>query len=83
MKHLVSLNHSQLFHFIENSLHTETINDADAVDDYKSMANILVKQKAVLVCFRNESDEIVGLSMNYVLQKGETFFEDLTKVVNN
>lgn len=58
------------------------INDADAVDDYRSMVEILVKQRAALICIRYGCDEIVGLSMNYILLKDESFFEDLNKIVS-
>lgn len=59
-----------------------TINDADAVGDYKAMVQILLRQKLTLVCFRGDSDEIVGINVNFVSSKGEHFWEEIREIVN-
>lgn len=41
----------------------------------------ILQQKMVLVCYKSDSDEIVGLNMNFVLAKDDHYFEDLVKQV--
>lgn len=41
----------------------------------------MIKQNAALICFKEGSDEIIGLNMNFVTVKDEHFMEDMkTKV---
>lgn len=37
----------------------------------------MIKQNAALICFKEGSDEIIGLNMNFVTVKDEHFMEDM------
>lgn len=41
-----------------------------------------IEQKAVLVCFKNGSDEMVGINMNYVVEKDDHFMESVRRQVS-
>lgn len=41
----------------------------------------LLKQKMSLVCFKNGSDEIAGISVTYVKCEGERFWDELDQKV--
>lgn len=70
-----------ILHIYDN-IFSGTINDADAVEDYKVMVEILLRQKVALVCFRSGSDEIVGINVNFVMLKGEHFWEEIGRIVS-
>lgn len=53
------------------------MDDAAAVQDFIQYWKPILRQKAVLACYRHGSDEIVGLNMNYVTLKDEHFLEQL------
>lgn len=53
------------------------LNDQDAIDDFLLMWRAMVKQNAALICFKEGSDEIIGLNMNFVTLKDEHFMEDM------
>lgn len=68
----------QLF---QSFIFIEVINDPDAIEDYRRMWNIAIQQKCALVCFKDGSDEIVGLNINFVTIKDEHIMEELRKQV--
>lgn len=57
------------------------INDKDYVDDYKRLWRAAMNQKTTLVCFREGSDEIVGLNVLVIHTKEDTFLAELTQQV--
>lgn len=47
------------------------------------MWQAIVDQNAALVCFKEGSDEIVGINMNFVSLKDDHFMEEIRKRVNH
>lgn len=52
-----------------------------AIDDFLMLWRAMIKQNAALICFKEGSDEIVGLNMNFVTVKDEHFMEDYRQQV--
>lgn len=61
---------------------TDVISNKDYVDDYERLWHNVLKQKVSLVCFREGSDEIVGLSVLVVNTKNDTFMQEMTQQVD-
>lgn len=57
-------------------------NDMEYVEDVTRIWKGIVKQKMSHVCFKESSQEIVGLKMNYLSSKGDVSFLD-DNVINN
>lgn len=57
--------------------------DEDFVEDFQRSWRIVLKQKCSVVCFREDSDEIVGLNLHYIYTKDDPFLEDIYKFVRN
>lgn len=57
------------------------INDKDYVDDYKRLWRAAMNQKTTLVCFREGSDDIVGLNVLVIHTKEDTFLTEITQQV--
>lgn len=60
----------------------ELFNDPVAIEDFTIMWRSVVNQNAALVCFKEGSEEIVGINMNFVSQKDDHFMEEIRKRVN-
>lgn len=52
------------------------------VDDYLRSCRWQLPNKTTLVCFREGSDEIVGLNVTYVSMKNDPFWEEVSKAVD-
>lgn len=63
------------------NLSIDVPNDPEAIDDFLMLWRAMIKQNAALICFREGSDEIVGLNMNFVTLKGDHFMEDCREQV--
>lgn len=57
-----------------NQFFLELYEDEDNTDRFKAIWRSIIKQKTVLVCFKEGSDEIVGITMNCILCKGDYTF---------
>lgn len=60
--------------------------DADRLEhfnDYKLAWKEIIAQKTALVCFKEGSDEIVGLSFTFVISKSDNFEQLFFKQVRN
>lgn len=55
---------------------------ADLAADYAMIWRAAFEQNTVLACL-NYSGEIIGLNVNYVITKNETFLEDVRKAVSS
>lgn len=51
-------------------------------EDYKTAWNVMIEQKTPLVCLKTGSDDIVGVQMNFVINKNDHFMEKLYEQVN-
>lgn len=60
---------------------TDGINNKDFVDDYVRLWRGALKQKSSLVCFREDSDEIVGLNVLTVFTKNDKFMGEILQQV--
>lgn len=59
------------------------MNDANFVEEYERLIwRVGLKQNVTLACCRENSDEIVGLSLLLIFTKGDTFLEVLAKEVS-
>lgn len=63
------------------NLLSDAIHDKDYMDDNKEMWRTVLEQKTSLVCFKEHSDEIVGLSLHLVRTKNDTFSQGLVNTV--
>lgn len=54
----------------------------NAIEYFRQMWTSLLKQKMTLVCFGIGSDEIAGISVNYVKCKEDKFWEELDQQVS-
>lgn len=70
------------FFFFFAQQNTDVISNKDYVDDYERLWHNVLKQKVSLVCFREGSDEIVGLSVLVVNTKNDTFMQEMTQQVD-
>lgn len=61
---------------------SDGINDPDHVGDYVSAWRAMLPQRATLICLKADSDEIVGMNVNYILTKSDTIAEDINKTVS-
>lgn len=68
-------------HDISTNILLDGVKDEKHIADYSRGWRALLKQKCALACFRAGSDDIVGVNMNYVLTKDDTFFKDVFKAV--
>lgn len=50
-------------------------NDEQHIVDYTLGWRSILAQKTVLVCFKADSDEIVGVNFNFVNSEEDTFFK--------
>lgn len=66
----------------KHSLFADIFNDEVAIKDLSSMWKSVIEQKTVLVCFKNGSDEMVGINMNYVVEKDDHFMESVRRHVS-
>lgn len=57
--------------------------DKDHIADYSFAWRSILPQKSVLACFREGSDELVGVNMNYVHTKADNFIQDVYDTVSN
>lgn len=71
----------KLIRVIFNSHEIDGINDKDYVDDYIRLWRVALVQKTTLVCFREGSDEIVGLNVLTVNTKDDTFLTEIAHQV--
>lgn len=53
------------------------------VEDYVRTWRGLLKQKMTLVCFQENSDEIIGLNVVFNTSKADTYFDELKKLVSH
>ena len=56
--------------------------DPEFVADYQLVWRVLLPQRITLVCFKEGSDEIVGLNISFVLDKEDDFFTQLNTRVS-
>lgn len=56
--------------------------DIQHFEDYRRGWRAALAQKVPLVCYREGSDDIVGLNFNLVTRKEDEFFEKLYENVN-
>ncbi|XP_055302495.1 uncharacterized protein LOC129568527 [Sitodiplosis mosellana] len=61
----------------------EGTKDANAIEYFRLIWKSLLMQKMTLACFEYGSDEIVGISVNYVKCKGDTFWEELDRKIRS
>lgn len=67
-----------------NSNHSTTIGgskSAEVAADYAMIWRAAFEQNTVLVCL-SYSGEIIGLNVNYVITKNDTFLKDVRNVVS-
>lgn len=88
VRHTVRKNVCEFCDLIRNALirpiSIGILNDPDAIDDFLLMWRVMIKQNAALICFKEGSDEIIGLNMNFVTVNDEHFMEDMRpKVLQN
>lgn len=62
---------------------SEISNDPVAVAEFKQVWSLSFKQKMVLVCFKGDSTEIIGMRANIIKSKEDTFMEELGKNVSS
>lgn len=60
---------------------TDGVFDKDFVEDFKRVRRAVLKQKCSLVCFREGSDEIIGLSVQIINTENDTFGREISKLV--
>lgn len=65
----------QILFKLKRTLFKGVLNYPEAVGDFLMLWKIMIKQKMALVCFKEGSDEIIGLNMNFVESKDEQFME--------
>lgn len=58
------------------------LDSKEALEDFHFIWRSVLSQKVALVCFREGSDEIVGVNMNCVLEKDDHFMEETAKRVS-
>lgn len=56
-------------------------NDAEYVSDYEWICRSILQQKSTLVCFRANSDEIIGILTLLVLTKADKVTEEIVAKV--
>lgn len=59
----------------------DIFNDANSIDDFKLLWKLSFEQKMAIACFKNGTDEIVGVNANYVECKEDYFIETFYKQV--
>lgn len=57
-------------------------NDPEAVEDLETLWKSITIQKSSLVCFKEGSDQIIGVNMNIITGKNDHFLEEICKQVN-
>lgn len=79
IKHIFDFN---IFYILCSSeIKTDGMNNKDYVDDYLRMWRRALQQKTSLVCFREGSDEIVGLNVLVVNTKNDAFIDEVVQQV--
>ncbi|XP_055310841.1 uncharacterized protein LOC129573786 [Sitodiplosis mosellana] len=54
-------------------------NDPVAVEDFGTMWKFIIQQKSTLVCFKEGSDDMIGVNLNLVSSKNDHFLEEINK----
>lgn len=54
---------------LKQTYFTDIYNEKDIIKSFVRTWRSIINQKTVLVCFRKGSDEIVGITMNYIVRK--------------
>lgn len=57
-------------------------NDPHIYDDYKRFWEPVIAQQTVLVCFKEDSDEIIGANLVFVSTREDKYFEDIRECVS-
>lgn len=60
---------------------SDGIIDKDFVEEYHHSWRAAMERKCSLVCFRENSDEIVGLSLYFIEKKKDSLEQDTAKLV--
>lgn len=60
----------------------EVFNDLEAIENLRLMWSLIMKQKTVLACFKQRSDEFAGMCVNYVATKGDPFMKKVGERVS-
>lgn len=61
---------------------TDMANDPESVEDFEMMWKSIAIQKSSLVCFKEGSNQIIGVNMNIITGKDDNFLEEISKQVN-
>lgn len=61
--------------YIEKFRSKDGSNDDQHIADYTMAWRSALQQKTVLVCFKADSDEIVGVNFNFVNSQEDDFFK--------
>lgn len=57
-------------------------NNAQHIADYSLGWRSILAQKTVLVCFKADCDEIVGVNFNFVNSEEDDFFKSYVELMN-
>lgn len=57
--------------------------EQDFIEDWQTAWQIVMDQKMAIACFKEDSDEIVGMNLTYVICKDDNFLEYLKETVKD
>lgn len=57
-------------------------NDEVLYEDYERAWKLIIEQNVALICYKSGSDEVIGISMNYVNNKEDQIMEKFSTTVS-